>query len=58
MDTQPTGKYTVAGTDIEEVKKRNAESGMTYNEVKAMLARSILQDAEERKSMQMNSKRY
>ncbi|MCR1835390.1 gamma-type small acid-soluble spore protein [Oceanobacillus caeni] len=31
-------KYTVAGTDIEEVKRKNAESGLSYNEVKALLA--------------------
>lgn len=27
-------KYTVAGTDIDEVKRQNAQSGMSYNEVK------------------------
>lgn len=35
-----TKKYTVAGTDIEEVKQRNAESGLSYNEVKALLAKT------------------
>ena len=33
-------KVTVAGTDIEEVKRRNAESGLSYNEVKALLAQT------------------
>ncbi|MFC4410118.1 hypothetical protein ACFOZY_06655 [Chungangia koreensis] len=56
MNTQPNGKYTEAGTDIEEVKKRNAESGMTYNEVKEMLARSITKEAAERTSVPSNSK--
>lgn len=35
-----TKKFTVAGTDIEEVKRRNAESGLSYNEVKALLAKT------------------
>ncbi|MFS0638186.1 gamma-type small acid-soluble spore protein [Mesobacillus foraminis] len=33
-------KYTTAGTDIESVKQQNANSGMSYNEVKALLART------------------
>jgi predicted DNA binding CopG/RHH family protein len=33
-----TKKYTAAGTDIEEVKKKNAASGLSYNEVKRQLA--------------------
>jgi len=32
--------FTVAGTNIEEVKKLNAHSGMSYNEVKAWLAQT------------------
>lgn len=31
-------KLTVAGTDIQEVKKQNANSGLTYNQVKQLLA--------------------
>ncbi|TQR16299.1 hypothetical protein [Psychrobacillus soli] len=31
-------KYTVVGTDIEEVKRQNANSGMTYNELKEWFA--------------------
>lgn len=34
------GRYTAAGTDIEEVKRLNAESGLSYNEVKELLART------------------
>lgn len=31
-------KFTEAGTDIMEVKRQNANSGLTYNEVKEILA--------------------
>lgn len=37
---QNNRKLTVAGTDIEETKRKNAESGLSYNEVKAMLAQT------------------
>jgi predicted DNA binding CopG/RHH family protein len=30
-------KLTVSGTDIDEVKKRNSGSGLTYNQVKQLL---------------------
>jgi hypothetical protein len=33
-------EYTAAGTDIESVKEKNANSGMSYNEVKAYIART------------------
>lgn len=33
-------KRTEAGTDIEEVKRQNADSGLTYNEVKAIIAQN------------------
>ncbi|MEK3990051.1 gamma-type small acid-soluble spore protein [Robertmurraya sp. FSL R5-0851] len=33
-------EYTEVGTDINEVKKKNAESGLSYNEVKALLAQT------------------
>lgn len=33
-------QFTSAGTDISEVKRENAASGLTYNEVKELLARS------------------
>jgi hypothetical protein len=32
-------RYTVVGTDIEEVKRLNAQSGLSYNEVKELLAK-------------------
>ncbi len=31
---------TLSGTDIEEVKRKNAASGLSYNEVKAILAKT------------------
>jgi len=31
--------FTVSGTDIHEVKQKNAEAGLSYNEVKALLAK-------------------
>ncbi|WP_338453151.1 gamma-type small acid-soluble spore protein [Niallia oryzisoli] len=34
------GRYTVSGTNIDEVKRLNAQSGMSYNEVKAYLAQT------------------
>lgn len=34
------GRYTEAGTNIDEVKRLNAQSGMSYNEVKAFLAQT------------------
>lgn len=35
-------KYTIAGTDIEEVKRLNSQSGFSYNEVKKQLAEKYL----------------
>ncbi|OZU90646.1 gamma-type small acid-soluble spore protein [Virgibacillus indicus] len=34
-----SGRYTAAGTDIESVKRKNAQSGMSYNEAKEFLAK-------------------
>ena len=31
-------KYTVVGTEIEEVKRLNSQSGLSYNQVKRLLA--------------------
>lgn len=31
---------TVVGTDIDEVKQKNANSGMSYNEAKAYIAKT------------------
>ena len=36
------GTFTVSGTNIEDVKKKNEQSGMSYNEVKQMLAAAIV----------------
>lgn len=33
-------KFTDTGTDIEEVKRKNANSGLSYNEVKNMIAQT------------------
>ncbi|WP_176140572.1 hypothetical protein [Halobacillus salinus] len=33
-------KYSKSGTDIEDVKKRNTASGLSYNQVKQKLAES------------------
>lgn len=33
------GQFTVSGTDIHEVKQKNTEAGLSYNEVKAFLAK-------------------
>jgi len=45
--------YTVVGTDIDEVKKLNAESGLSYNEINELLTKEIEQrkksDSTERK---------
>ncbi|MFD2445623.1 hypothetical protein ACFSO7_16810 [Bacillus sp. CGMCC 1.16607] len=35
-------KKTIVGTDIEEVKRLNASSGLSYNEVKRLLAEKHL----------------
>ena len=36
------GTFTESGTNIEDVKKKNKQSGMSYNEVKQMLAAAIV----------------
>ncbi|PLT27648.1 hypothetical protein [Peribacillus deserti] len=35
-------KYTVTGTDIEEVKRLNRNSGLSYNQVKEILAKQYI----------------
>ena len=37
-------KFTVVGTDIDEVKRLNSKSGLSYNEVKKLLAQKYLQN--------------
>lgn len=34
--------YSIVGTDIEEVKRKNKQSGLSYNEVKNLLAKKYL----------------
>ncbi|GGH85496.1 gamma type small acid-soluble spore protein [Pullulanibacillus pueri] len=41
MDQERSNKKTIVGTDIEEVKAKNAQSGMSYNEAKAFIAREM-----------------
>ncbi|MEN1967542.1 gamma-type small acid-soluble spore protein [Lentibacillus sp. N15] len=33
-------KYTITGTEINKVKQKNANSGMSYNEAKAFIAKT------------------
>ena len=40
MEKSNNDGFTVAGTNIEEVKRKNAQSGMSYNEVKEWLAKT------------------
>ncbi|MDQ0268446.1 hypothetical protein [Cytobacillus purgationiresistens] len=42
MKQQKTKNITIAGTDIDEVKRLNQESGLSYNEVKNKLAEEYL----------------
>lgn len=37
---QNDNQYTIVGTNVDEVKRLNAESGLSYNEVKELLART------------------
>ncbi|MBS4216057.1 MULTISPECIES: hypothetical protein [Neobacillus] len=37
-------RYSIVGTDIEEVKRLNKQSGLSYNEVKQLLAKQYLQN--------------
>lgn len=40
MHDEKEGQVTSAGTNINEVKQKNAEAGLSYNEVKALLAKN------------------
>lgn len=40
--TSKQKKFTAAGTDIEEVKRLNSQSGLSYNEVKQKLAEQFI----------------
>lgn len=39
-NNQKDHNYTVAGTNINQVKKLNDQSGMSYNEVKKWMAKN------------------
>ena len=39
-DKNSQDTFTVAGTNIDAVKRQNERSGMSYNEVKELLART------------------
>lgn len=41
-------RYTKVGTDIEEVKRLNSQSGLSYNEVKKLLATMHLENKNEK----------
>ena len=41
---QPKKRYTVVGTDIEYVKQLNSQSGLSYTEVKKLLAEQYLKN--------------
>ena len=40
--------YTSVGTDIDEVKRLNSESGLSYNEVKLLLAKKYKENSKKR----------
>ena len=44
MDGNKHSHYTKVGTNIEEVKRLNSQSGLSYNEVKKLLALNYLQN--------------
>ncbi|XZF77834.1 hypothetical protein ACSBO6_09910 [Bacillus sp. AL-1R] len=39
-------RFTITGTDIDEVKRKNAHSGLTYNQVKQLLAEKYRKERE------------
>lgn len=40
MDNHHEEQFTVSGTNINEVKRKNADAGLSYNEVKELLAKN------------------
>ncbi|MEA0556009.1 gamma-type small acid-soluble spore protein [Lysinibacillus irui] len=40
MHDEKEVQFTSAGTNINEVKQKNAEAGLSYNDVKALLAKT------------------
>ena len=39
-DTSNPNKFTTAGTSIDEVKRQNANSGLSYNEAMELIAKT------------------
>lgn len=39
-DSTDSSKYTAAGTNIDEVKRQNANSGLSYNEAMELIAKT------------------
>ncbi|MEH7350799.1 MULTISPECIES: hypothetical protein [Gottfriedia] len=39
-------RFTITGTNINEVKRKNANSGLTYNQVKQLLAEKYMKERE------------
>jgi hypothetical protein len=46
MDGNKHSRYTKVGTNIEDVKRLNSQSGLSYNEVKKLLALNYFQNKE------------
>lgn len=42
--TEKEKGLTIVGTDIEEVKRLNSQSGLSYNEVKRMVAEEYIKN--------------
>jgi hypothetical protein len=42
MMKNPMNNRTIAGTNIEEVKRLNSQSGLSYNQVKQLLAEKYM----------------
>ena len=40
MEKKNPQQFTEAGTDIAEVKRQNENSGLTYNEIKELIAKT------------------
>ena len=41
MEEKNKRSYTATGTNIEEVKRKNEHSGLTYSQVKQLLAKTV-----------------
>ncbi len=40
IDKNHMDRFTIAGTNIDEVKRQNERSGLSYNQVKELLAKT------------------